>query len=325
MNLPTIDHADIQGKKVILRADLDIDPNGEAEELLRLKVLIPTINALLEKSCRIIIIGHKGRPEGKVMAEFSLKSVSEKLSQLLGKPISFQGEGEITMLENLRFDLGEEKNDPEFAKKLSSLAEFYVNDAFASSHRSHASIVGIPAYLPHAAGLHFAKEVENLDSVFTNPRRPVIAIIGGAKEDKLSYIEGFKKFADKIHIVGALPKLMEESDDPKVVIARLLPDKKDITIHAVEAIETDIATAGTIILAGPAGKYENAGHRQGTQRIFQAIASSSAFKIAGGGDTQKALSFLGIESFFNWISVGGGATLEFLANGTLPGIEALLH
>lgn len=325
MNLPVIDTSDIQSKKVILRADLDVDPNGDTEELLRLKVLIPTINALLEKNCQIIIIGHKGRPEGKVVPEFSLKEVSEKLSQLLGKPIAFQGEGDIVMLENLRFDPGEEKNDPEFAKKLASLGEFYVNDAFASSHRSHASIVGIPALLPHAAGIHFAKEVENLGQVFTNPKRPVVAIIGGAKEDKLNYIEGFKKFADKIHIVGALPKLMEESNDPKVVVARLLPDKEDITIHSMEAIEADIVRAGTVIVAGPAGKYEDEGHRQGTQRIFQAVASSNAFKIAGGGDTQKALSFLGIESSFDWVSVGGGATLEFLANGTLPGIDALLH
>jgi phosphoglycerate kinase len=323
MNLPVIDTSDIQNKKIILRADLDVDPNGEAEDIFRLKVMIPTINALLEKKCQIVIIGHKGRPEGKVAPEFSLKPVAEKLSQLLAKPIAFQGEGDIIMLENLRFDPGEEKNDPEFAKKLSSLAEFYVNDAFTTSHRNHASIVGIPRLLPHAAGLRLALEVKNLGSVFTNPKRPVIAIIGGAKEDKLNYIEGFKKFADKIHIVGALPKLMEESGDPKVVVARLLPDKEDITIHSMEVIEADIASAGTIIVAGPVGKYEDEGHRQGTQRIFQAIASSSAFKIAGGGDTQKALSFLGIESSFDWVSVGGGATLEFLAKGTLPGIEAL--
>jgi phosphoglycerate kinase len=181
--------------------------------------------------------------------------------------------------------------------------------------------------LPHAAGLRFHEEVRNLSMVFENPKRPVVMGISGVKDDKLSYIKDFLKVADKILIGGRLPEYIHDSSElhknPKVVVANLMADKEDITIHSVEKFEEEIGKAGTIVLSGPMGKFEEEGHRQGTKRVFEAVAFGQAFKVAGGGDTQSAIKMFGLNEKFDWISVGGGAMLTFLAKGTLPGIEAL--
>jgi phosphoglycerate kinase len=349
MRLPQIEESNITNRRVIVRADLDVEVTQNSNvkgqnEILRLQMLLPTINLLLGKNNSVVIIGHKGRPEGKFVAEESLVAVCDKLSDLLGKKIEFfnnfvdegirvkihDSDFRIAMLENLRFDVREEENDEEFVRILASLGEFYVNEAFANSHRNHASIVGIPKFLPHAAGLHFTQEVENLSEVFENPKRPVIVIISGVKEDKLDCIEGLSKFADKILIGGRLPEYLEGDSrfkiyDSGIIKADLNQDKEDITIHSIEKFEEEIKKAGTIVVSGPLGKFEDEGHKLGTERIFKAVADSSAFKVAGGGDTEKAIQSLGLSTRFDWISVGGGAMLEFLAKGTLPGIEALLN
>ena len=320
MHLPKLENLALEGKKVLLRGDLDVDLNLES---FRLKVLIPTLKFLSEKNCRLTLIGHRGRPEGRIDQTLSLKPVGEKLRQL-AHGISFE------VLENLRFDPGEMNNSTEFVKKLAENQNLYVNESFAESHRETGSIVGLPKLLPHAAGLRFVQEVENLSKVFENPRPPVIVIISGIKEDKLSYIEPFLKFADKILVAGRLPEYLEknsklEIQNSKLVVANLLPDKEDITIRSIEEFESEIQKARTIVLAGPIGKFENEGHRQGTERIFKAVAANKgAFKVAGGGETIKALETLGLAEGFDWISVGGGAMLEFLSKRTLPGIEALL-
>ena len=228
-------------------------------------------------------------------------------------------------MENLRFNPNERANNPEFAKELAKHGDFYVNESFANSHREHASIVSLPKLLPHACGIRFCEEVENLQRVFEEPKRPVLALVSGVKEDKLSYINDFKRFADKILIGGRLPDHFEDSKDPKLLVARLVPDKEDITLNSVEAFEEEIAKAATIVLSGPVGRFEDEGHRQGTERVFKAIAKSGAFKVAGGGDTRNAISTVGVTEAFDWISVGGGAMLDFLAHGTLPGIEALIN
>lgn len=324
MNLPKLTDIDIANKKVILRLDLDTPDNDTS----RIEASLPTINYLLEKNCKLVIIGHKGRPEG-VDESLSLKSLVPILQNLIGKPVSFEGDGEITLKENLRFDKGEEANDAEYVKKIASWGEFFVNEAFASSHREHTSIVGIPKFLPHAAGLRFAQEVENLSKVLNNSEKPKVAIISGLKEDKLTYIDPFRKFADKILIGGRLPEFIKDEDplwkDTQVSIARLLPDKEDITIRSIENFENEVKNARMVVVSGPIGKFEEEGHRQGTQRVFTAVSQSSAFKIAGGGDTEAALNLLNLKDKFDWVSVGGGAMLEFLAKGTLPGIQALLE
>ena len=157
-----------------------------------------------------------------------------------------------------------------------------------------------------------------------NPERPLITLLSGVKEDKLDYLEPFKQFSDEVLVSGRLPEYLgDEFKDEKVVVAKLMPDKEDITINSIEKFEGEVTKAKTILVAGPIGKYEEEGHRQGTIRVFTSVANSSAYKIAGGGDTEEALTVCGVKEKFDWVSVGGGAMLEFLAKGTLPGLEAL--
>jgi len=325
MELPKLEDLKVSGKKVLVRADLDV--GDSVEDLERLKNLVPTLEYLVGKAERIIVIGHRGRPQGKVVENLSLRPVSRRLEQFLKKKWGEERVKRLSLylMENLRFNPGEEANNEDYAKQLAKEGEVYVNEAFAASHRKHASIVALPRLLPHAAGLHFMEEVENLSRVFEKPERPILVIIGGAKKDKLALIEDLKKLADKILVGGRLPEEIPEANDEKLIVATLLPDKEEITIHSMERFEEEIKKAKTIVLSGPMGKFEEKGHRQGTERVFRAVADASAFKVAGGGETQKAVLMFGLEKKFDWRSVAGGAMLEFLAKRTLPGIEALLH
>ncbi len=316
MNLPKISGLGVSGKKVLLRLDLDCEPDPDD---LRIKASTESLDYLKDKDAEIIIISHRGRPGGKVDESLSLKPF-QTIFDKWGAEV----------YENLRFDPGEEKNDVEFAEKLASLGDIYVNDSFADSHREHASIVGLPGLLPHAAGFRFIKEVENLSKVFEAPKRPLVFVISGVKEDKQQYINAFEKVADKVLVGGRLPDFLGDHalesvrlQNGKVVIGNLVMDKEDITLNTIDRFETEIKKAGTIVLSGPLGKYEDQGHRQGTERVFNAVANSSAFNIAGGGDTEAAIKLLGLSDKFDWISVGGGAMLEFLSKHTLPGVEAL--
>lgn len=341
MNLPRLTDTDVTEKRVLVRSDVDVSLHEEDDEF-RLKTITSTIKHLSDNKAKTIIIGHKGRPEGKVEKDLTLKPVSESLGKILDKKVEFipavfgkdtkdkidaMEEGEIVMLENLRFDSGEEKNNKDFAERLAQLGDLYVNEAFGASHRRHASIVSLPNLLTHRIGFHFEKEIENLSKVFESPKGPVIVVIGGVKKDKLNYLEDFKKFADKILVGGRLPGYLDEGyKDEKVLVAKLNPGKEDLTINSIEKFEEEIKEAGTVVIAGPMGKYEEEGHDLATRRIFEAIITSSSFKVIGGGDTHAAMTKLGIaENKFDWVSSGGGAMLEFLAKETLPGLEALLN
>mgnify|MGYP001567470248 CR=1 FL=1 len=320
MNLLKIADLDVSNKRVLLRLDLDTEPDPND---LRIKASEETLNYLKGKNSQIIIIGHRGRPNGKEDENLSLKPF-QKIFDKWGARVE----------ENLRFDPGEEKNDRKLAEKLALLGEVYINEAFGNSHREHASIVGLPKLLPHVAGLRFEKEIENLSKVFNNSQKPVLFIVGGSKKDKLDYVEDLKKIADKILIGGRLPEYLGDealisiklrTDNEKLIIGNLTQDKEDITLNTIERFEEEIKKAGTIVLAGPMGKYEDKGHCQGTERIFKAVANSNALRIVGGGDSIAAVDSLNLSISFDWVSVGGGAMLEFLAKKTLPGIEALLH
>ena len=344
MKPPELNDLDLFQKKVLLRADLDVDIEKSRIDK-RLEILLPTLEYLNNKECEIIVLGHRGRPEFdgdrvRDRENLSLEPVSQILENLLKEKWGEDKVGELKMqmMENLRFNQEEEENDQEFAKNLAQKGDVYINEAFSVSHRRHASIVGIPKYLPHAAGIRFIAEIENLSKVLNSPagepKRPLVCIISGVKEDKLDYIEGFVGLGDKVLIAGRLPEYLEINtnkyqfsiSNEKLIVADLNPDKEDITIRSIEKFEEEIAGAGTIVLAGPIGKFEDEGHKLGTKRVFEAVVNNkSAFKVAGGGDTEKAISALGLSNGFDWISVGGGAMLEFLANRTLPGVEALLH
>lgn len=337
INLPKIADLDVNAKKVLVRADLDVD--GDFANDLRLKSLKETIDYLSENKARILIIGHRGRPEGKVDATLSLKPLLSSLEKILGRKITFfenineVQDYELGLLENLRFDPGEEANDMEFAKKLSSLGEVYINEAFAASHREHASITSLAQLLSHAVGLRFEKEVINLEKLLDNPQKPVITLLSGVKKDKLNYVEGLKKFSDKILIGGRLPDFLGDNtksvrsftSQDQVIVGNLSMDKEDLTLNTIERFEMEVSNAKTILLVGPLGKFEEEGHRQATEKVFKKIAEASAFKVAGGGDTIQALTLLNLVDKFDWVSVGGGAVLEFLTKGTLPGIVALLN
>lgn len=336
MKIPSVKEFNINNKRVLLRLDLDVD-----KDYSRIEAAKETFEILKSNNCRIIAIGHYGRPDGKTNEKYSLKRLAPVIEKISGMQTEFCEEtvgekakravenlkpGCMLLLENLRFDSGEENNDPEFVRKLASLGDFYVNESFAVSHRSHASFVGLPNILPHAAGMRLVKEVEVLSGILENPERPVIAVISGVKEDKIERIASILEKVDKILVAGRLPLYYGENNPnpEKMVMANLIPDTEDITLHSIEKFKEEISKAKTIILAGVPGKYEDEGHRQGTKEVFTAIANSSAFKVAGGGDAEAAITLLGLNDKFDWISVGGGAALEFLAKGTLPGIEALL-
>ena len=323
MFLPKVEDLDVSRKKIIIRLDLDVPEN----DFTRLDVATETLDYLKEKGAEIIVIGHRGRPSHEATAG---EADREKLS--LRSFQSYFDKWGARVEENLRFDPGEEANDPEFAKKLAGLGEIYVNEAFADSHRSHASIVGIPKLLPHAAGFRFIKEVENISKVLENPKKPVVILISGIKKDKIEMAKRLSEKFDKVLVGGRLPeyfgdealesaKLKVKSE--KLVVGNLTQDKEDITLNTIEAFKGEIKKAGTIVLAGVLGKYEDDGHRQGTKEIFEAVANSKAYKIAGGGDTEAAITILNLSNGFDWVSVGGGAMLEFLTSGTLVGIEAL--
>lgn len=352
MTSPILNDIDVTGKRVFVRGDLDVplnepeDNNSDnytVQDPSRLEALKPTIDLLFEKGAgQIVVAGHIGRSgEGEPM--ISTHILLESLEKILGRHIVFkrlddpiQENENLILLENLRSTKEEEENNLDFAGKLANLADIYVNEAFATSHREHASIVTLPRLIREkggqiALGLRFEKEIEVLKNILENPRRPLIALTSGIKKDKLMYAREFEKFCDKVLIGGRLPEYVseEERDLPvnlqegKLIFAKLTPDKEDITLHSIERFEEEINKAGTIILAGVIGKYEDEGHRQGTQRVFTAIANSSAFKLVGGGDSEAALTLFGLTDKFDWISVGGGAMLEFLVKKSLPGIEAL--
>lgn len=314
MNLPKITNLDVTNKKVLVRLDLDI--KEFSEEDLRLKASIKTLDYLKGKAFEIIILAHRGRPEGKNVPELSLKEFQ-----------SYFDKWGARVEENLRFDEGEEKNDPLFAKKLATLGDTFINDAFASSHRSHSSIVGIPQLMPSAFGFRFLEEIENLGKEF---EKPVIVVISGIKEDKVEMAKKLSGIYDKVLVGGRLPEYFGDESLESVrnqknnlIIGNLVQDKEDITLNTIEKFKVELSKAGTVILAGSLGKYEDEGHSQGTREIFEYISKLTAFKIAGGGDTETCIQKYNLTDKFNWISVGGGACLEFLINKTLPAIEAI--
>jgi phosphoglycerate kinase len=226
-------------------------------------------------------------------------------------------------LENLRFFPGEEENSPEFTEKLSLLADFYINEAFSVSHRKHASIVGLPTKLSSAAGFHFKKEVENLSKSIDNPPRPVVFIIGGAKpETKLPLVYKLAEKADWVLVGGTLAG-EEKGVKGNIVFTDLKESGLDITSESAKMFSGIISRAKTIVWNGPMGKYEEEESTEGTREVALAISAANAFKIVGGGDTIASLTKFKLIDKMDYVSTAGGAMLEYLANGSLPGIEAL--
>jgi 3-phosphoglycerate kinase len=359
----------LKGKRVLLRLDLNVPINevGEIEETFRIDAVIPTIQFLVEKEAKVIIISHIGS-DGKQ----SLAPVVAYLSKHFNTAffpdldnlfhIEDLKNGEVGIVENIRRAEGEMTNSPKIAKELALLADIYVNEAFAVSHREHSSIVGVPKILPSYVGPLFLSEYENLEKVFT-PKHPFLFILGGMKfQTKIPLLKNFVKKADYIFVGGALAnsffkkmgyeigKSLADSDLsgmteflqaeniflPVDVVAEVggMSVKKpeevkaketivDIGPGSVEDLKKQISEAKFILWNGPMGNFEKS-FSEGTLEVAKAVAGSKAYSVVGGGDTVSAISELGLEKKFGFVSTAGGAMLDFLANGTLPGIEAIL-
>lgn len=388
-----VEEIEVKGKTVFLRVDFNVplDDNLNIRDDTRIQASLPTIKYLLQKGARLVVASHLGRPKGQFNPKMSLKPVAGRLGQLLpGTNIAMAPdvigpevdrlksglkEGELLLLENVRFYKQETDNDPEFSRKLAEGCQVFVNDAFGSCHRAHASVVGIASFIPEkAAGYLLKKEVDYLKKITDNPQKPFVAILGGAKiEDKIPVLESLVAKADALLIGGAMAytflkargfevgKSLVEED--KLEIARQIMKKAEenrvkllLPLDHVLAVSIDsreaaavadsyplpdnlmgvdigpktvaeyrklIQSARTIFWNGPLGVFEVEAFARGTMEVAAAVAGSGALSVVGGGDSIAAIQKAGLAGKISHISTGGGASLEFVAYGTLPGIEAL--
>jgi phosphoglycerate kinase len=388
-NIIRFEELDLRGKKVLLRAGFDVTiEHGMVTDTSRIDALKDTMLAILEKGS-LIILAHQGRPKGKPVPEESQKPLVPVLEKLLGRPIAFApscvgpetvamaaklNPGEVLLLENVRYDEREEKNDPAFAKELAALADCYVCDAFSNAHRAHASMVGVPALLPHAMGLQMQKEVDALSKV-RGAADGLCVIVSGAKlETKVPVIEAFLGRAQTIVVGGAIantflaasgkPIGASLSDPAEVPTAKRIldaaagsillpvdavvapsPEKTnearscmvdevtpsdailDLGPASAAAIADAVSKAKTVVWNGPLGYCEKEAFSATTIVVANAMASATAagaFTVIGGGDTLEIHERYGLSlDPYSFVSTGGGAMLEFLADGDLPALAAL--
>jgi phosphoglycerate kinase len=374
-----------EGRRVLLRADFNVPLTyGEIDDDLRIVSARPTIDWLLARGSAIVACSHLGRPKGGFDPKLSLAPVADRLRDLLNVPVTLAKgvvgpdvsaqaaalhAGEILLLENLRFEQGETKNDPELAAALSALGESYVDDAFGAVHRAHASIVGPPAVLPCAAGRLLAREVDVLGGLLESPAHPFVTILGGVKvSDKLGVIDALLERCDTLLIGGAMAftflvaqgyevgdSLVESEMVDRcaallatgrvivptdVVVAREMTadaEARHVSASRIPAgwkgldvgpetagrFADEIARAATVLWNGPMGVFELAPFAAGTRTVAEAVAECEGFTVIGGGDSASAVRHFGFADRIDHVSTGGGASLEFLEQGDLPGLRAL--
>ena len=361
--IPTLaDLGDVSGKRVLVRTDFNVPmENGEITDDFRIRAALPTINWLTERGAQVVTASHLGRPKGQPNPKYSMDAVRARLAELAPG---------VELLENLRFDAGEEGNDPAFVATLVEGIDMYVDDAFGACHRAHASIVGPPQTLPSAMGLLLQKEVEVLLGLREHPKHPFVAVLGGSKiSDKLGVVEALLNTVDALVIGGAMcftflaaqgypigaslwepdqvdtcKRLLEQSkasgktiylpEDLTGVDAngeyatfgiRLPEGAKgfDIGPGSAAAFTDVIMDARTVFWNGPMGMFEDPRFEAGTRTVAQAMADTKAFTVVGGGDSAAALAQFGLDDEVDHVSTGGGASLELLELGDLPGLEAL--
>ena len=330
--------------KVILKLDLDVPMlQGRVTDNARLIKSIPTIRLLIEKKCRIAIVGKLGRPNGHD-PKLTMRPVYLELMSLLepnGENViesvfvedvgNFEkmdmamAQNQIVFLENLRFWKGEEGNDSDFLKNLVEICQFFVNDALAVSHRRERSNM-LYKSLPGFYGLAFIDEVEKIMKMVENPTRPLTIILGGAKEDKLGYLEELIKIADHILIGGKLPTLNPpqspfDKGEGKIVVAKLREDTFDLSDEDINKFKEIISKSKMIVWAGAMGWFEKVDCRRGTEEIAKAVAESDSYKIVAGGDTTASIENLGMKEKIDLMASGGGMLLELLTKGKLPAWE----
>jgi len=342
MNLPNTTTIS-ENQTILVRLDLDLPmESGRIINNSRLKKSISTLQKLLNKRSKLIIIGHLGRPGGAPNPALSLRPIYTELLSLLNsnpqitQPLSsvFLSDSNdkdqltralitnnVVMLENLRFYPGEELNSPELAANLASFASHFVNDSFGTAHRRHASVSGLKDLLPTFYGDDFLKEFKAITSLAQNLPHPATLILGGGKKDKLDYLPHLLPLFDHILIAGLLPAHISSSPDPKVQIATLNPDQQDMDSVSQAKFISTIQNSSSIVWAGPVSNYISLAGQEGNQKIALAVTSSSAYTLIGGGDTEASLSLLNLEKKVNFVSFAGGALLHLIAYQTLPAIK----
>ncbi len=403
--METIDTMSFKNEKVLIRVDFNVplDKNTlKVTDDTRIKAALPTIQKILNNGGAIILMSHLGRPKGTKENKYSLIHTIPVIEELLGQKIKFADDciskqafemsaalqpGEVLLLENLRFYPEEEKGDETFAKKLAQHGTIYVNDAFGTAHRVHASTTIIAQFFPEnkkCFGYLMAKEVENLRKILQNPEKPFTAIVGGSKvSDKIKVLQALLKVADTIIIGGAMTftiikakggnigkslcekdyietalnflneteiKNMKDIRNVKILLpvdavcAKEFSDTSEKSTHNIFEIPEDwmgldigpksiqifkeiISSSKSILWNGPMGVFEFSNFENGTKEIAHAIAdvtqNNKAFSVVGGGDSVAAINKYKLKKQISFISTGGGAMLEFIENGTLPGIEAI--
>jgi phosphoglycerate kinase len=382
--------AGVAGKRVLARVDFNVPlDGGRVADDTRVQAALPTIELLRERGAATVLVSHLGRPKGEVDPALSMRPVGERLAELLEAPVKQApavvgddvetmaaglGPGDVLLLENVRFEPGETENDPELADALAALAELYVNDAFGTAHRAHASTEGVAHRLSGYAGLLLESEVNELSRVVESPERPLVVVLGGAKvSDKVGVIDRFLEVADSILIGGAMcfsffraqgiatgDSLVEEEGVKLAEEALRRAERSDCELllpvdlalgesfdAATERRESDgvevpdgwmgldvgprtaaayaekIAAAGTVLWNGPMGAFELAPFAEGTKVVAEAVAEAPGTTVVGGGDSVAALRQFGLAEKVDWVSTGGGASLELLEGKKLPGVEAL--
>lgn len=384
------DVAELAGKRVFVRVDFNVPlEDGKITDDKRIRETLPTINFLIEKGAKVILASHLGRPNGQVVEELRHTASAVRLSELLGKQITKANEaigeaveaqvaalnnGDVLLLENVRFYEGEEKNDPELAKAFAKLADLFVNDAFGAAHRAHASTEGIAHILPAVSGLLMERELEVLGKALNNPERPFTAIVGGSKvKDKIAVIDKMLEIADNVIIGGGLSYTFFKAQGHEIGNSLVDNSKLDLALEFIEKakklgknflIPVDVvvtddfsANANTqivdidsipaewegidigpktrelyadviknsklVVWNGPMGVFEIAPFAHGTIAVAEACAETTGYTVIGGGDSAAAAEKFGLADKMDFISTGGGASLEFMEGKILPGVVAL--
>ena len=389
MAIPVIDQIDLSDKSILLRVDFNVPmKDGVITDDARIRAALPTIQHLIEAKCRVVICSHLGRPKGRSVAQLSLEPAAARLAELLDHEIIFMHStvgddveelartlepGSVMVLENLRFTPKEENGDSDFAQNLARLGTVFINDAFGTMHRAHASVTGVPTHMEQAAiGFLVQKEIDQMSKLIDSPERPFVAILGGAKvSDKIGVIDSLSRRCDTLMIGGAMAytflKAQEKSvgnsrvENNRLLLAKrllercesrgvevLLPIDHVVAKELSEEAETlsvdeipeeqmgldigektiamyseRIQQAKVVFWNGPMGVFEMPPFANGTQAIAKVVAEANGHTVVGGGDSAAAIQQFGFADQVNHLSTGGGASLEYLQAGVLPGIKAI--
>ncbi len=345
-----LEQAQLHKKRVLVRCDFNVpvDNQGAVLDDFRLAAAKETILHGIRQGAKMILLSHLDRPEGKVVERFRLNGIQRKLAELLGMEvlktddcvgkeahdaISRMKEGEVLLLENVRFYGGEEEGKEDFARELAQLGDLYINEAFSVNHRSHASVAILPRLLPAFAGFGLVKELQALEPLLKNPARPMVVIVGGTKvKTKSDALDAISEIADAVLLSNLIAAEIKSKGLRLKNMTRVhIPVDSnpgnglelDIGPATIELFCEILKSAKTVCWSGPVGKIEEREYEKGSLALANAVMASGAYSVAGGGDLVAFLRRKGLQEKFSHVSSGGGALLAFLAGDRLPGLEAL--